>query len=284
LIGVAEYLLGYAELRWVDVARFSDIGGRVCGPFSNPNIFAVYLLGVAPILLSELTSAARPVARRLGCGFGFLMSCGAIVFTFTRGAWLGILVALFVFFLCLNCRSAAWLTLAAVPMISLLPMLPKSLINRFLSIGSLSESSACYRLHTWRGVLRLVVAHPFGIGVGEEAFLSAYRYYAVSGTERVMHAHNLFLQILSEQGVVGFLLFLCLLVLLFLCGLWKKPDVRDPRLHAERLGVACAMLAILVMGLFDHVWYHFGMLCLFFILAAMLTLPAEEFLEREMNL
>ena len=44
LIGIAEYLFGAAELRWVDAHRFGDIGGRVTSLFSNPNILGVYLI------------------------------------------------------------------------------------------------------------------------------------------------------------------------------------------------------------------------------------------------
>ena len=250
----------------------------MCGPFSNPNIYAVYLLGVAPILLHELIGDHRAIGWRIFCGVGFFAACGAILCTFTRGAWLGILIALSIFFVCLSRRSAALLALAVIPLVALFPMLPQSLISRFLSIGSLSESSISYRLYTWRGVVRMAAAHPFGIGVGEQAFLLIYRQYAVSGTERVMHAHNLFLQIFTEQGVVGLLLFVAFLSVLVLCGTWKCPYLH---LRTERLGYGCALVGILVMGLFDYVWYHFGMLCLFFALAALLTLPAEEMLEKE---
>ena len=51
VIGVGQYLFGVAEVRWVDAARFGDIGGRVTSLFSNPNILAVYLLLYFPFSL-----------------------------------------------------------------------------------------------------------------------------------------------------------------------------------------------------------------------------------------
>ena len=281
LIGVLQYLFDRAELRWVDTARFGDIGGRVCGPFSNPNVFAVYLLGIAPLLLCECLDGARCRGWRLFCGAGCFLSATAIVFTFTRGAWLGILLSIFVFLVLFSRRSAALLCLSVLPIGALLPMLPHRITNRFLSIGSLAESSVSYRLHTWRGVLRMISRHRFGIGVGEQAFSCVYPRYAVSGTESVMHAHNLYLQILAESGMVGFLIFLALLGALLLCALWRLSLADGTGERTECLGALCALIGILTMAFFDHIWYHFGMLCWFFVIAAMLTLPSERILERE---
>jgi hypothetical protein len=33
----------------------------------------------------------------------------------------------------------------------------------------------------------------------------------------------------------------------------------------------CALSGVLVMGLFDNIWYHFGLMALFFAVSSMLT-------------
>ena len=117
--------------------------------------------------------------------------------------------------------------------------------------------------------------HFFGIGVGESAFSAIYPSYAVSGTERVMHSHRLDLQILSEFGVFGGLIFLLFFILLCLRATHTLAHAK----HIARVSVLCASCALfgaLVMGAFDYIWYHFGNFTLFFMLAAWVALPCSK--------
>ena len=115
----------------------------------------------------------------------------------------------------------------------------------------------------------MLADHKWGIGVGDRAFGTVYPVYAVSGTERVMHAHHLILQILIELGIPGCVVLLTFLLLLTLCSAHALRELHGT-IRAEALGLMCGILAILIMGMFDYVWYHFGMFCLFFTLCAML--------------
>ena len=56
--------------------------------------------------------------------------------------------------------------------IPFMPMiLPKSVLNRFLSIGNLTDSSLQYRLYTWKGSARILKENFWGgIGYGNTAF------------------------------------------------------------------------------------------------------------------
>ncbi len=259
LAGVLQYALGNLTPMWLDADRFSDIGGRVTSFFGNPNILSVYLLLTLPFSAVEAIRPGRRGAGRLfdvGCT---LSSLACLLLTFTRGAWLGALLELFLILLISSRTSRAMLWILPGPLGSLLPFLPHIVTSRFLSIASPGESSNRYRLYTWSGMSRMIAEHPGGIGVGEAAFAATYPQYAVSGTERVMHAHNLYLQIAAELGIAGLLLFLALLIGV-LC-----------RAMARR-GISAAAIAVsgaLVMGLFDHLWYERGLLAFFFgVLAA----------------
>ena len=270
LVAVLQYVMGKAELRWVDTARFSDIGGRAVGCFSNPNILAVYLLLVAPFLLGAVLEQTRSGWGRAVCMLGFFTVLGGIIVTWSRGAWLGFLLQTALFFAAYSRRSAGGLLLSLVPLSVGVGFLPHSIVNRFSSIGSLAESSIRYRLYTWRGVLRMIADHPWGIGVGNDVFLRVYPKYAVSGAEGAVHTHQIFLRVMSEMGLGGLLIFLLLLVLLFVCFAYALGvETRGRRQSA--LTAACAILGVLVMGFFDDVWYHFGMLCMFFAVCAMLV-------------
>ena len=119
-------------------------------------------------------------------------------------------------------------------------------------------------------------AHPFGIGSGESAFRAVFPYYAVSGTENVMHAHQIFLEVAVEIGVVGLLLFVTVLI-----GFLRR-GVRFCRTEGEgsrRMEGACLLSLLagsLLMGLFDSLWYHNGLYWLFWSVAALLVNVMQE--------
>ena len=248
-IGVGQYALGMAELRWVDATRFGDIGGRVTSLFSNPNILSVYLLLYFPFALWATFSLQNKARIRVFYAITTVFCALCILLTWSRGAWLGLFLECFLFLLFYSPKTRK--ATLALPLLVLLsvPVLPKSFRGRLFSIGDIGESSIRYRLLTWQGTWRMLLSHPEGIGVGERAWRTIFRHFAVSGTARVMHAHNIFLQVAAELGIVGLLLFLFLVAMSLLRALKERKAV-----------LFAAVLGTLVMGLFDHLWYYPGML------------------------
>ena len=273
--GILQYVSGKAELAWVDLSRFSDIGGRVTSVFDNPNILAVYLLLTVPIALGGCFAEER-IVKKLICAGSLLSGSLCLLLTWSRGAWLGWMLAVLFFFLCYCRRSLGLLLASPIPLLTVLLWLPRSVLNRFGSIGNLSESSIRYRLYTWQGVRRMLSANPFGIGVGDSAFHAVFPAFAVSGTERVMHAHHLLLQIASELGIPALLLFF---LLVWRLSRRTAEGMRRSFSHSTRathLGIVGGLLGALVMGQFDHIWYHGGTFCLFWMLAATLLCLNER--------
>jgi hypothetical protein len=67
------------------------------------------------------------------------------------------------------------------------------------------------------------------------------------------------------------LTFLLFLLCLLLCAIEKLYGlgIGDERLVS--ITCFCALSGVLVMGLFDNIWYHFGLMALFFAVSSMLT-------------
>ena len=256
-IGVGQYLFGFAELRWVDASRFGDIGGRVTSLFSNPNILAVYLLLYFPLSLHAIFSLQNTWRMRLFYATTTVFCALCILLTWSRGAWLGLALEVVLFLLLHSKRSRKMLCLLPLMLLAI-PLLPSNFRGRLYSIADLGESSIRYRLLTWQGTWKMLICHPFGIGVGERAWRAVFPHFAVSGTARVMHAHNILLQVAAELGVVGLLVFLLLIGKAIFCGVQQKNT-------AAVLAVAGA----LVMGLFDHFWYAPAMLVPFWSMNAL---------------
>jgi O-antigen ligase len=153
--------------------------------------------------------------------------------------------------------------------------LPDKILRRLQSIGRMSDSSTHYRANTWRGVLRMLRAHPFGIGSGESAFRSVFPHYAVSGTETVMHAHQLLLEVAVEIGVVGLALFLLVLSFFFADVVRFCRKCGESARRAEAIALLASLAGALVMGLFDSLWYHNGLYWLFWSISALLLNALE---------
>ena len=272
-LGIFQYFSGEAQLKWVDPSRFSDIGGRVTGGFENPNVFSVYLLLILPVSLVLFLDTRGSFLLRLLSAICLLAELLCLVLTWSRGAWLSALVVLTVFFFFFGKQTRRALAIAVLPLMILSFYLPHSVVNRFQSIGNLKETSIRYRLLVWDGVLRMLREHPLGIGLGQARFSERYLPYAVKGTETVIHSHQLLLQILCELGVIGLLLFLAALGSLFFKLLSAKSGSR-----LCRFGGGLGLLGALTAGLFDNVWYHFGIFCLFWVMAALSAsgLSADE--------
>jgi putative inorganic carbon (HCO3(-)) transporter len=281
VFGVWQYLAGRAELKWVDVSRFSDIGGRVTSFFENPNVLATFLLLCIPTVLGAWTDEkGGGLSRRLPLG-AVVAGVGCLILTWSRGAWLGAIASILLFLLLRSSASRRLLLWSGLPIFIWLPLLPQNVVNRFSSIGMLTEGSIRYRLYTWQSVCRMLAVHPFGIGGGEAAFTAVYSRFAISGTEMVMHAHNLLLQIALEMGFVGLLTFFLLMVSV-LCSavrVWLHwaYGVRIGLLS----GAFCALVGVMIMGFFDYVWYHNGLFWLFWVMLATLVGSVRLATDRE---
>ena len=168
LYGILQYLFGwgYQSTAWVDTDMFGD-SFRVPSTLENPNMLGQYLILAIPLGGAGLLSAkdwAQRVWYFICCG----IMCVCMLLTLSRGAWLGLLFAGFLFVLFLQPRL---LLLAPIALVALYFVLPDTIINRFSSIGDLGDSSTSYRVYIWIGTLAMLKDYWLcGIGPGDAAF------------------------------------------------------------------------------------------------------------------
>ena len=104
-----------------------------------------------------------------------------------------------------------------------------------------------------------------GIGVGEAAFSAVYPAFSYAGIQAIRHTHNLYLQILSETGVVGLIVFL-LIVILFMQNCFEYMyRMRKGTENGIVVAGLASVVAVLVMGLTDYVWYNYRVFLMFWI-------------------
>ncbi|MBQ8173847.1 MAG: O-antigen ligase family protein [Clostridia bacterium] len=265
LIGLLQQFTGHAVADWLDSAAYDYISGRITSVFENPNILAVYLIMILPFVTVMLLRRGSPL-RRLSAFFVFALFMAAIVYTWSRGAWIGVIASFaLLMFACSPATIYLLLPVAAgIPL--LLRWAASPIADRLSSAASLADSSVSYRFHLWRGTLDMIGDHILGgIGVGEEAFAAVYPYYAPAGIETARHAHNLYLEHLAEFGVVGLLLLLLFIFLFFQRTLTHQHEEENTEIRLFSVAAGCSVFAVLVNGLSDHVFYNSRIFFLFFV-------------------
>jgi O-antigen ligase len=126
------------------------------------------------------------------------------------------------------------------------------------------------RTHFWGGTVEIIKDHPL-TGAGLGAFSAAYpRYDTANGNYRLEQAHNDYLQILSDGGMVGGLLGLVFVVLLFRTAL-KRMQTHDKFRRGVALGALSGCAGVLVHSFFDFTLHTTANGLMFLLLAALAT-------------
>ncbi len=262
LYGICQYLFGWDTAQaWMDEEMFSDIKMRIYSTLENPNVLGEYILLVLPVAIGMFWTGRNVWEKITYAGISAVLF-GALILTFSRGCWVGLLVAaaIFVTF----AAGKLWgLGLIALPIIP--AILPESIINRFTSIGDMKDSSTSYRVYIWMGTLAMI--RDFwvsGIGMGAEAFTAVYPFYSYNGIV-APHSHNLFLQILVESGIVGIVVF-GLILAFFLKRMatgYQLGGGKGARLSTMITAISAGVCGFLVQGMFDNCFYNYRVMLIF---------------------
>jgi O-antigen ligase len=249
-------------LTWVEgldrSSRSSIEAARVGGLMMQPNSMGAFFVyyGV-PLLAYGL--CARPLARGAPYFGGFLVAARAVLFTFSRGAYLGLAAGATVVsalrrpLLLVIAGGASVLAVLVHP-----ELVPESVRERMgatreravfdgeTDSASLDRSSAD-RIVIWRGAARMIVDKPlFGVGLGQFGpSIGLYTEYALD-ERHPRDAHNAFFAVAGEMGLPA--LFLLLLFLAALAATAARMYF-GRRISPDRpLGLAClGMLVGLVV-------------------------------------
>jgi O-antigen ligase len=201
----------------------------------------------------------------------------ALVFTQTRGAWVGFFVGFILLLWKLN-RKWLWTGLGIL-FISLLTM-PHSIQSRVESMGDISFSltrqdgqivnASQPRFLIWVAGLRIIKHYPWGIGQGN--LDKVYPIYRVPNNDlepNVPHLHNDFLQILAQNGWIGFSVYVVWIFAYFREGFRYGNGSGPAELNWAFL---CIFFSILVWGLTEYTFSHQFMNIQFFLLGLQIKL------------
>jgi O-antigen ligase len=244
------------KLFWV---RQPSMGGAIYGPYVNHNHYAGLMEMLVPILL--VLSLTRLVGdrERIAAGVAAAIMVGTVFLSGSRGGMLAIFVELaFLAVVLLRQRRSIRIIVGvvafAVVLVGLLTWLGgKELTSRVSSISTeaRTELSGGMRLSIDRDALRMFANKPV-LGWGLGTFPVVYPQYRSFYTNFfVNEAHNDYLQLLCEVGLLGFGTMVWFLVVVYRSAMRKIANWMSDVSGAVTLACTLGLTGILVHSLLD---------------------------------
>jgi O-antigen ligase len=258
------------------------------GSFVNRHNFAAYMEMAIAVPLGLVFAGAVPRDKRLI----YLTAIGlmgiALLLSGSRGGLVSLLAEIvFILILTNKTRGSGQIALKIGLAVLLIAVIAggaimiggESSLTRFAETAA-SKDISTNRTHIWNVTLAVIKNNlPFGAGIG--AFAAAYTPYdTMNGIERVEQAHNDYLQILADAGIVGLLLAGFFIYQLFRTGL-KNIKTDNLLRRGAGVGALAGCFAILVHSLFDFVLHTTAITVLFLILAAIVVVSGRNFTDDE---
>ncbi|MBI3616112.1 MAG: glycosyltransferase [Candidatus Omnitrophica bacterium] len=255
--------------------------GRMVGPYRNPNDLATFLLVILIIVAAQIVGNRKRL--QMGhCLLGALLIY-CLVKTLSRGALVGLVPALFLLFLIFPLpKWLRWTTASAVLLMGALIFLHKGQLTQVLSF---SDSGSMERKVMWEAAWRMIQDQPL-TGTGLNTFMANYLHYTTGHNQGPAYAHNCFLQIAAETGIMSlafFLLFLGVLFSTYWCSLKKTLNLRWAFLRPVLSGLAIALFAFLIQSAFDTNLYSLRQATLFWTLAGVAFGTSQMMAQRSLS-
>jgi putative inorganic carbon (HCO3(-)) transporter len=267
-------LHGFAQ---VDATGFdvgNDISGkqlrpRLAGPIGEKNRYAQVLLVLLPLAVSRLRAERRDSLRVLAAASAALIVLG-VVLTFSRGAAIATVV-LIVAMAASRMVPVRTLLALALALVAIVAVVAPDYVGRVqtlaaadsaLAQGGSADQAIVGRATENLAALNVFRDHPV-LGVGPGQFFERYsQQYGNALDLRFLaknrRAHNLYLEIAADTGIVGLAAFLAI-VAVTMVQLWSlgaRWHERRTELSELAQALLLALVAYLACGLFLQLAYQ----------------------------
>ncbi|NLW03189.1 MAG: hypothetical protein GX027_07985 [Clostridiaceae bacterium] len=252
----------------VDVDLNEGMPGRVFSFFGNSNIFAQIIVMFVPFF-AAIALSARGWQKKALFWAAALPSLAALLMTYSRSGYVGLAVAALVFVFLIK---KSLIPLFAVLGILVMPFLPDTVMRRISTITNLEDTSISYRFEIFGTMWPVIKDFWYtGVGLGSDAVKRVTENYEVLTKSTPLHAHNLYLQIWIETGIVGMLSFVGWMVRTV------KKSLRvifgknaDPYLQNVLKAGVSGLMGLLVIAMVEYVWYYPRAMMLFWVFAGIM--------------
>lgn len=246
---------------------------RASGPFSDPNVAAAYLMIGVLYSVSLLIYLKPKIKISIILFITSIFSLVGIILTFSRTAWVSLAFGLIPIFHFYENRKVK--IIIATSIISFLLVfilftpLGTFIIERFDSIFDLmGDISIRNRLSMAISGFNMFIDNPL-FGVGFRGFPLLYNYYIDPLAPQVLlyvkESHTLFITLLAELGIIGFIFVLIWFIRVFYDIFYLLKNENNPILFAIIIGSFANFVSFNVNCLFyGNLFPHFNFIWLIF--------------------
>lgn len=271
--GVFQYIIGVEmPAGWVDQNE-AGVRTRVYSILTSPNIMGSLMTLAAPVTVA-FAFTAKNIKKKIIFGFLALMMISSLVFTFSRGAWIGFAAAVGVYVLLKDKRMIIPAVIFAVIVVLAVPSVGNR-IAYMLSPEYIESSLKGGRLVRWITGLEILKTSPLiGIGLGEFGGAVAMNH----GLERLVgidvvktfYMDNYYLKIAVESGIIGFLSFVILMYSVFISSVRTIIITKDKIVKELEIGILSGLSGVIIHNWVENVFETPLMATLFWLLAAVM--------------
>lgn len=251
----AVFVLSCAAAAVVGLVTLFTEGGRAGGPLEDPNDFAFFLVAAAPFALMLARDGRR---QRILYGVAGLLLLVAILGTFSRGALLGIgaVVAVAAVLRLVPLRALAAGVVAVVVTALAVSVVASDVVGRSLDEKEhVADANVDSRYASWTIAAEMTADRPL-LGHGPGSFGAKALDYLPAGVVDTAHldvAHQMYLDVSSELGLLGLLAFLAVI------GLGARGALRarrDPLTAPLGAATVASLAGVLVAACFLSEQYY----------------------------
>ncbi len=269
---------------------------RLAGTFKAPNYLGAYLALALPFVIGYFVAGWQTLRKEKHgiwvitvLGTAVILMTTNLLLTLTRGAWIGVAFAT----LCICCylvackfieikssdgslkRVLIGTTLIIAIIAGVIFLMPRHIKTRFNTMIERPMGFMGERPQWWGASFELIKKYPItGIGMGRfrhEATLNA-----PSDLHDVpFHAHNIYLHIAVEQGILSLLLFLWMIIMIWK-RIWSMNNETDFWGIGVFIGGSGFLISVLVYGLADYIFHHRSLLLFWFIIGIIYSIQIDK--------
>lgn len=242
------YFVSYMHPDWLDHNLYKSIPKRAFSTLYNPNVLGSYLIIIVSLAAAGFPISAKKSFNKILTVLTLVTATLCMVLTFSRGSWLGLAASVLVILL-FGRKKRYILSMLAVAALLAVPQYQYILSRINLDIMT-SDSSNVYRWYLWKFAVKTFLENPFfGGGIGSFGFFVPSHFQAPGYL--VSHAHNIYLQLLAETGIFGFVAFLGYILWSIYIAYKINKHSQFAQTRRLTLGVMASTVGLLVHGLVD---------------------------------
>ncbi len=258
MIGSALVVL-YSVPEMLEKAGRSTIDkSRIGGPHLQSNNFGGFVAYTVLPLIALFVVYIKDVRAWLLTPY-FLVTAKVLITTFSRGAYLAIVVGGFLVAWLKGKKFLTWWAVVVISLILAFPsVIPESIVvrmdtftndaNSAASAEDKLDKSSVTRLVLWRAAAEMIEESPF-LGKGFKGFQRLKDEYTEVPVEE-SDPHSMYLYIASQMGLPALGLFLVILGYSYWLGVYLSKNTEDRFIRVIGIGGAAATACFAVVGIF----------------------------------